>query len=204
MKPSFARNRLNALLRTQAFGAVGSRVPRITDMFVSGSVVGVDALAGAVCAAVLIAFVPQVVTALGIPKGEIFVPAVSALRICAFELPFSVMMAFLISHLLAVNRVSLSFAGTLLEQFVLTTGCTVALCGLWGVDMPVLKRQTSPEEIRELKLKTEAKGLTLVPLKIFLKHGKVKVDLGVCRGKQAHDKRDALKEKAIRRDLERA
>ena len=59
------------------------------------------------------------------------------------------------------------------------------------------------KEIRELKLKTEAKGLTLVPLKVFLKHGKVKVDLGVCRGKQAHDKRDALKEKAIRRDLER-
>ena len=38
---SFARNRLNALLRTQAFGAVGSLVPRITGMFVSGSVVGV-------------------------------------------------------------------------------------------------------------------------------------------------------------------
>ena len=60
------------------------------------------------------------------------------------------------------------------------------------------------KEIRELQLKTEAKGLTLVPLKVFLKNGKVKVDLGVCRGKQAHDKRDALKEKAIRRDLERA
>ena len=60
------------------------------------------------------------------------------------------------------------------------------------------------KEIRELQLKTEAKGLTLVPLKVFLKHGKIKVDLGVCRGKQAHDKRDALKEKALRRDLERA
>ena len=59
------------------------------------------------------------------------------------------------------------------------------------------------KEIRDLKLKTEAKGLTLVPLKIFLKHGRIKVDLGVCRGKQAHDKRDALKQKALRRDLER-
>ena len=59
------------------------------------------------------------------------------------------------------------------------------------------------KEIRELKLKTEAKGLTLIPLKVYLKHGKIKVDLGVCRGKQAHDKRDALKEKAIRRDMER-
>ena len=59
------------------------------------------------------------------------------------------------------------------------------------------------KEIRELQLKTEAKGLTLVPLKVFLKHGKIKVDLGVCRGKQLHDKRDALKKKDLRRDLER-
>ena len=60
------------------------------------------------------------------------------------------------------------------------------------------------KEVRELKQKTEAKGLTLVPLKVFLKHGKVKVDLGVCRGKQLHDKRDALKKKDLRRELERA
>ncbi len=59
------------------------------------------------------------------------------------------------------------------------------------------------KEIQELKLKTEAKGLTLVPLKIFLKRGKIKVELGVCRGKQLHDKRDALKKKDLRRDLER-
>ena len=59
------------------------------------------------------------------------------------------------------------------------------------------------KEIRELRMKTEAKGLTLVPLKLFLKHGRVKVDLGVCRGKALHDKRDSLKKKALRRDLER-
>ena len=59
------------------------------------------------------------------------------------------------------------------------------------------------KEARDLQLKTEAKGLTLIPLKVFLKNGRVKVDLGVCRGKQLHDKRDALKKKAMRRDLER-
>ena len=59
------------------------------------------------------------------------------------------------------------------------------------------------KEIRELQLKTEAKGLTLVPLKVYLKRGKIKVDLGVCRGKQLHDKRDALKKKDLCRDLER-
>ena len=59
------------------------------------------------------------------------------------------------------------------------------------------------KELRDLQLKTEAKGLTLIPLKVLLKNGRIKVDLGVCRGKQLHDKRDALKKKAMRRDLER-
>ena len=59
------------------------------------------------------------------------------------------------------------------------------------------------KEVRDLQLKTEAKGLTLIPLRVFLKNGRVKVDLGVCRGKQLHDKRDAHKKKALRRDLER-
>ena len=59
------------------------------------------------------------------------------------------------------------------------------------------------KEVRELQLKTEAKGLTLIPLKVFLENGRIKVALGVCRGKQLHDKRDALKKKAMRRDLER-
>ena len=59
------------------------------------------------------------------------------------------------------------------------------------------------KEVRELRMRTEAKGLTLVPLKLFLKHGRVKVELGICRGKALHDKRDSLKKKAMRRDLER-
>ena len=59
------------------------------------------------------------------------------------------------------------------------------------------------KEVEELRLKSEAKGLTLVPLKFYLKRGRIKLELGVCRGKQAHDKRQALKEKSVRRDLER-
>jgi len=59
------------------------------------------------------------------------------------------------------------------------------------------------KEIAELKLKSEAKGLTLVPLKVFLKRGRIKVDIGVCRGKALHDKRDAIKQKDMRRELER-
>ena len=59
------------------------------------------------------------------------------------------------------------------------------------------------KEVRELKMKTEAKGLTLIPLKLYLKNGKIKLELGVCRGKALHDKRDALKKKALARDLAR-
>ncbi len=59
------------------------------------------------------------------------------------------------------------------------------------------------KEVRELRLKSEAKGLTLIPLKVYLKGGRIKVAVGVCRGKALHDKREALKTKALRRDLER-
>ncbi len=58
-------------------------------------------------------------------------------------------------------------------------------------------------EIRDLRLKTEAKGLTLVPLKVYLKGGRIKISIGVCRGKAEYDKRETLKKKALRRDLER-
>ena len=60
-------------------------------------------------------------------------------------------------------------------------------------------------EVEELRLKTEAKGLTLVPLAMYLNaRGKIKLQLGICRGKQLHDKRDDLKKKALRRDMERS
>lgn len=92
------------------------------------------ALTGTACAALVLAFAPQIVTAYGIPNGDVFDRATSALRISALSIPFASIMAFLTSHLLVLNRVALSLLGTLLEQFVMTTGCAVALFGLWGVD----------------------------------------------------------------------
>ena len=59
-------------------------------------------------------------------------------------------------------------------------------------------------EVAALKMKSEAKGLALVPLRLHLRRGRIKLDLGVCRGKALHDKRDALRKKALQRDLERA
>ncbi|HOZ46130.1 MAG TPA: SsrA-binding protein SmpB [Candidatus Hydrogenedentes bacterium] len=48
------------------------------------------------------------------------------------------------------------------------------------------------------------RGLTLVPLRLYFKRGRVKVELGLCRGKHSVDKRDAIRERDIDRDTERA
>lgn len=58
-------------------------------------------------------------------------------------------------------------------------------------------------EIEKLLGLKAQKGFTLIPLKMYLKRGKVKLEIGVCRGKHLYDKRHDLKEKAIKRDMER-
>ncbi|MDJ0702430.1 MAG: SsrA-binding protein SmpB [Leptolyngbyaceae cyanobacterium MO_188.B28] len=60
------------------------------------------------------------------------------------------------------------------------------------------------QEIRKLIGKVEQKGLTLVPLKMYLKRGKVKVNIALGKGKKLHDKREDLKRKQTKRDVERA
>ncbi len=47
-------------------------------------------------------------------------------------------------------------------------------------------------------------GYTLVPLRIYLKHNRAKLEIGVARGKKSYDKRDAIAERDARRDVERA
>lgn len=58
-------------------------------------------------------------------------------------------------------------------------------------------------EIRKLKAKVEQKGYTLVPIKIYFKDALVKVELGVCKGKELHDKRETIKRKEESRKLDR-
>ena len=58
-------------------------------------------------------------------------------------------------------------------------------------------------EINKLRGKVEQKGYTLVPLKVYFKDALVKIELGLCRGKELHDKRAAIKEKEIGRSIER-
>ena len=59
------------------------------------------------------------------------------------------------------------------------------------------------DQIAELAGKTQQKGLTLVPLKLYIRDGMAKLELGVARGKQAHDKRRVIAERDQRRELER-
>jgi SsrA-binding protein len=58
-------------------------------------------------------------------------------------------------------------------------------------------------EIDRLVGKVQAKGLTLVPLKLYFKHNRVKVEVGLCRGKKLYDKREAIKERETARELQR-
>jgi SsrA-binding protein len=60
------------------------------------------------------------------------------------------------------------------------------------------------DEIRKLIGKIEQKGLTMVPLKIYLKRGWIKVSVALAKGKKLHDKRDALKAKQQKREIDRA
>jgi SsrA-binding protein len=60
------------------------------------------------------------------------------------------------------------------------------------------------KEIDKLMGRTTVEGFTLVPLKVYFRNGKVKVELGLCKGKQAHDKRDALRKKTADREAQRA
>ena len=59
-------------------------------------------------------------------------------------------------------------------------------------------------EILKLFGKTREKGFTLVPLKIYFKKGRAKMELALASGKHNYDKRDALHEKSAQRDIERA
>lgn len=58
-------------------------------------------------------------------------------------------------------------------------------------------------EIQRLESFVAQKGYTLVPISLYLKNGRVKVNLGVARGKKDYDKRDAMLEKAAKRDIDR-
>jgi SsrA-binding protein len=69
---------------------------------------------------------------------------------------------------------------------------------------PPRKLLLRKDQIRKLVGKVEEKGLTLVPLDLHFRRGYVKVELALARGKQLHDKREALKKRTMEREARRA
>ncbi len=59
-------------------------------------------------------------------------------------------------------------------------------------------------EISRLTGKIAERGLTLIPLRLYLKGGRVKLELGLARGRKLHDKRSALREREVRREMDKA
>lgn len=57
------------------------------------------------------------------------------------------------------------------------------------------------QEIRKFGQKAEEQGHTLIPLKIYIKDGKAKIELAVCRGKKNHDKRQSIKERDDKKQI---
>ena len=77
-----------------------------------------------------------------------------------------------------------------------------------AMDFDVIERRprkllAHKQEIRSLKRKLIDDEITLIPLKMYMVNNKVKVLLGVCKGKHNYDKRQSIKERDMKRDMER-
>ena len=77
--------------------------------------------------------------------------------------------------------------------------------GTWTNHTPRRKRKllVHREEIRKLAGKMKDSGITLVPLQLYFKDGRAKVEIAVAKGKKAHDKRDSLMEAQATREINR-
>ena len=70
---------------------------------------------------------------------------------------------------------------------------------------PLRKRRLllHKKEIMKLAVQVQAKGYTLMPLQVYLKNGRVKLEIGLARGKKLYDKREDIRKKDLRREAER-
>ncbi|MEP7236102.1 MAG: SsrA-binding protein SmpB [Ignavibacteriota bacterium] len=59
------------------------------------------------------------------------------------------------------------------------------------------------KEIKKLKVKTRDKGITLIPIRAYFKGNKVKIAVGLAKGKKAYDKRETIKERDVKREMSR-
>lgn len=92
------------------------------------------------------------------------------------------------------------------ELWLIGSHVTPYVHGSWTNHEPDRPRKllAHAREIEQLKKAIEQQGLTIVPLRIRLRNGRAKVDIGVARGKKLWDKRQASAERDAKRDMDRA
>ncbi len=59
------------------------------------------------------------------------------------------------------------------------------------------------KELKKLQIKLQNTGLTVIPLRIYRKMHLIKVEIGLCKGKREYEKRDAIKEREVKREMDR-
>ena len=104
---------------------------------------------------------------------------------------------------------------TLNESFVLITNKGAMLKNSYIKSYQNISNNFSPKptrdrvlllnknEILKLKQKTETKGLTIIPIKAYLKDELLKIEIGLCKGKKLYNKKEDKKEQDIKREIER-
>lgn len=94
------------------------------------------------------------------------------------------------------------------ENVPLLVGCSIAPFRFGNIHNHPERRSRTlllhKKEIMKLKSALDEKGLTLIPLSLYLKQGKAKLKIGLAKGKKAHDKRSTIKERESKRDISRA
>ena len=91
------------------------------------------------------------------------------------------------------------------EAFLLNTHINPYKFSTYDRPDPTRKRKLllHRREIDKLAGKIQTKGFSLIPLKIYFKNGKIKVEIGLGKGKKRYDKRSVIKDRDIRREMER-
>ena len=100
------------------------------------------------------------------------------------------------------------FSHSVCEKFA-NLPAAKAFCGIWGEilfnhdEVRTRKLLMHKREILKLHDKIRLEGYTLVPLKVYFKNNRAKVLLGLCKGKKNYDKRETIKERDIKRQIEK-
>ena len=91
------------------------------------------------------------------------------------------------------------------EAFIVGMNISLYAMGNYFNHDPLRERKLllHRQEIKRLTGKLNEKGYTLIPLKMYIKNGKVKIELGLAKGKNIRDKRKTIQERDMNRDMQR-